>query len=287
MTEAMRFTKKIVAAVGLLALCGCKPALGRVDAVGDRRQSIVGGEAQPPVGPWYVSLQYRGMHLCGGSLLAADIVITAAHCFELSNKVSDYEIFAGLFGGRNVPSAVQSIKIHPDYLDDSNSNDLALIRLANPLGFSDSIAPICLPDGDVPTDESAEALFWGEKQGTGNNRPLLQLTVPIVPNSVANDRAHYRGRIDDTMMAAGSGGKDACLREDGAPLVMKRKDAEDTWMLAGISSWGGGCDDGAWMPGIYARVSSGIRWITSTVQSLSASPGLPTDCGHQAVKKGS
>lgn len=280
----MRSMKKIMATVGLLTLCECKPALEHVDAAGNRQQDIVGEEATPRIGPWYVTLQYRGGRLCGGSILAADIVITAAHCFEVSTKPRDYKILAGPVSRRSVPSDVQSIEIHPDYKDNSDSNDLALIKLVEPLTFSDSISPLCLPDRDVPTDEPAEAMFWGEAPGTGNNRSLLQVTVPIVPNSIANDRAHYRGRIDDTMMAAGSGGTDACLPVDGAPLVMKRKDTEDTWVLEGITSWGGGCDDDARRLGIYARVRSGIRWITSTLQSLSASHGLPTDCGHQADK---
>jgi secreted trypsin-like serine protease len=86
------------------------------------------------------------------------------------------------------------------------------------------------------------------------------------------------------MIAAGSGGKGACVGVDGAPLVVKPMYTEDRWMLVGITSWGSDCDYEASKPQIYARVSSGIGWITSKIQSLSASHGLPADCGHQAVK---
>jgi secreted trypsin-like serine protease len=281
----MCFMKKIVAAAVLLALCECKPALDHVVAAGDRQQNIGDGkEARPHIGPWYVTLQYRGRPLCGGSILAADIVVTAAHCFGLSTKTRDYEILAGPVYWPNVASDVQSIEIHPKYDEDRNSNDLALIKLVKPVPFSDSISPICLPDRDVLANEPAEALFWGETRGTGSNRPLLPATVPIISIATANDRAHYNGRIDETMIAAGSGGKGACVGVDGAPLVVKRNDTEDRWMLVGIASWGIDCDQDASRPGVYARVRSGIGWITSAVQSLSASHGLPADCGHQAVK---
>lgn len=44
---------------------------------------IVGGqEAKPGSWPWQVSLSHAGDHLCGGTLVHPQWIVTASHCFE-------------------------------------------------------------------------------------------------------------------------------------------------------------------------------------------------------------
>uniref|UniRef100_A0A673MR54 Peptidase S1 domain-containing protein n=1 Tax=Sinocyclocheilus rhinocerous TaxID=307959 RepID=A0A673MR54_9TELE len=44
---------------------------------------IIGGStSQIGQWPWQVSLHYSGSHVCGGSLVSPDFVVSAAHCFQ-------------------------------------------------------------------------------------------------------------------------------------------------------------------------------------------------------------
>uniref|UniRef100_A0A8C1XA88 Peptidase S1 domain-containing protein n=1 Tax=Cyprinus carpio TaxID=7962 RepID=A0A8C1XA88_CYPCA len=46
---------------------------------------IIGGSvAADGQWPWQASLHFQGFHTCGGTLVAPDFIITAAHCFPKS-----------------------------------------------------------------------------------------------------------------------------------------------------------------------------------------------------------
>jgi secreted trypsin-like serine protease len=58
--------------------CGVRSSAVTADA-----DKIVGGTAaQVGDWPWQVSLQYRGDHICGGTLISNQWVLTAAHCVD-------------------------------------------------------------------------------------------------------------------------------------------------------------------------------------------------------------
>uniref|UniRef100_A0A8C8VLQ7 Peptidase S1 domain-containing protein n=1 Tax=Pelusios castaneus TaxID=367368 RepID=A0A8C8VLQ7_9SAUR len=53
--------------------CGKQLVSGRI---------LNGQNAKDGTWPWQVSVQKNGSHYCGGSLIAASWVVTAAHCFN-------------------------------------------------------------------------------------------------------------------------------------------------------------------------------------------------------------
>ena len=86
--------------LNLIILLFHLPGIGDVEC-GKRASGtrIVGGTmAKPGSWPWQVTMDYvpqKAPHWCGGSVVAPDWIVTAAHCFAYSNSPSDYKIVAG------------------------------------------------------------------------------------------------------------------------------------------------------------------------------------------------
>ena len=66
--------------------------------------SRVNGEATPNSWPWQISLRYRNFpyknaygHLCGGSLIENDLVLTAAHCVKSDPDPTSFRVTVGKF----------------------------------------------------------------------------------------------------------------------------------------------------------------------------------------------
>ncbi|CAF3745911.1 unnamed protein product [Rotaria sp. Silwood1] len=110
-------------------------------------QRIVGGvEAIAHSWPWIVSLQSRD-HFCGGTLIDNRHVLTAAHCISSTN----FRVIAGLHrrtdvnGPRSQNRRVLRVFVHEQYNSRTEANDIALVRLAQPVQFNNYVSAICLP----------------------------------------------------------------------------------------------------------------------------------------------
>ena len=232
---------------------------------------IVGGtSANISDWDWIVALTDSFGQFCGGSLIAADVVLTAAHCVDTASP-SSVTVVSGrqdlrTNNGQELP--VRSIVVHPDYDDFELVNDLALLFLSAP----SSHTPIDIVRSDqlhlTEPGTMARTAGWGETDTSFYSDILREVEVPIIANSVANRQDAYAGEVRPSMMAAGSEGKDSCYGDSGGPLVVPNDNGG--FSLAGITSWGYGC--GAYgLPGVYTRVSSFDSWIID--QALPSSQG--------------
>merc|ERR1711997_316608 len=93
-------------------------------------------------------------------------------------------------------------------------NDVAVLRLESPLGFSETVRPVCLPNFNFNyAGLYGTAVGWGSlaeeyQSGKPVVNPLNEVDVKIWDNAQCTEP--YGGRIFDTMLCANGKGKDAC-----------------------------------------------------------------------------
>jgi len=256
--------------------CGQSPQMRPNRRYDPEGQRIVGGvEARPGSHPWIVSLQMGESHFCGGTIIAPDVVVTAAHCVADGNPDV---IVAGAHDHYRPNSNVQRsrpsrVVYHQRYNPDTTLNDIAVIKLATPFKFNANVQPACLPEASeqVPDNSQGTVAGWGlTREGGGDtSNILMQVGIPVISQtSCARQYASQGIRIDGAaMLCAGypQGGKDSCQGDSGGPFVFK---GTNGYTLHGVVSFGVGCAR-AGSPGVYARVSNYIQWINATVKSMS------------------
>lgn len=239
-----------------------------------RQSRVVGGEnADEGEWPWQVSLHALGQgHVCGASLIAPSWMVSAAHCFVDSRgfRYSDAKMWTAFLGlhdqsKRSVPGVqerrLQRITFHPFFNDFTFDYDIALLQLDQPVEYSPTVRPICLPDAShtFPTGKAIWVTGWGHTQEGGTGALILQKGEIRVINQTTCERLLPQ-QITDRMMCVGylSGGVDACQGDSGGPLSSVESDGR--MFLAGVVSWGDGCAQRN-KPGVYTRLPVFRNWI--------------------------
>ncbi|CAF2143489.1 unnamed protein product [Rotaria magnacalcarata] len=245
------------------------PKCGRTQTTPKFEGRIVGGhEAVPHSWPWQVLFEAGGT--CGGTLINAEYVLTAAHCIG-TKDLSEITITAGLHSleqnentetTRQVRQAQQVI-VHPGYNSDTSKNDLALVRLAEPVEFNENVQPACLPGPDPKPDSEVVLIGWGVTSTGGELSPVLKQTeVQVIDHCDQHwaevDDATQLCFKDKTLTSA------SCQGDSGGPALQKH---EGQWVVEGVTSFGHETCEiiQHGLPDVYTRVSAFLPWIHSVI----------------------
>jgi len=248
--------------------CTC----GQANRVG----RIVGGvETEVNEYPWQAAMVYYGSSqvFCGASVIGSKHLLTAAHCTQAVTDYNlDYQVLLGAHGLTNSASsqerfpAVEFIQ-HPAYDSSTYDNDISIIVIDGTVDFTLSqIRPVCLP-ANAANDYAyltATVSGWGTLE-SGGSQPdvLMEVDVPTMSNSDCQNA--YGNAITDNMLCAGydEGKKDSCQGDSGGPLIYN---SGSGYTLIGVVSWGYGCASAGY-PGVYARVTQYLSWISTNSAS--------------------
>ncbi|XP_075281223.1 coagulation factor X [Opisthocomus hoazin] len=237
----------------------------------------VTGEAGglPSVSPWQAVLyidEYDEWH-CGGTILNEYFILSAAHCV---NHSKDFSVIVGMVDKEKAePSRathrVKKIIAHSQYDMSTFDSDIALLKLEEPITFSEDVVPACLPEEDF-ADYILMKQTFGIVSGFGNTferAPLVRrmkvLQIPYVDENTC--KLALNKPVTKNMFCAGydKDGRDVCQGDGGGPHVTEYN---GTYFVTGVTSWGEGCGrPGKY--GVYTRLSKFLPWVRSVLTESS------------------
>ncbi|NXN87974.1 CEL2A elastase, partial [Bombycilla garrulus] len=234
---------------------------------------VVGGEAARPYSwPWQASLQYQSSgkwyHTCGGTLIATNWVLTAAHCISSSLT---YRVVLGKYNldaeeEGSVALSPETIVVNKNWDEDdvSNGYDIALIKLPEHVTLSDQIQLACLPAaGSILSSNTAcYVTGWGRLKTNGPlPDDLQQGLLLVVDYATCSKRSWWGSIVKNTMVCAGGDGvTSSCNGDSGGPLNCQGSDGK--WEVHGIVSFGSSLSCNFYhKPSVFTRVSAYISWI--------------------------
>ncbi|XP_060524461.1 phenoloxidase-activating factor 2-like isoform X2 [Cylas formicarius] len=252
------------------------------------------GVSDPGGYPWQAYLR-NVTHIFSGSgaLLDSFHVLTAAHKIaSIEDQPEDLTVYFGVWNPSNLKdtqsSIVADIRIHPSFNSKTLLNDIAILRLRQPIvfGIHNTINTICLPEYETDFIGSlCSVAGWGQSSFNSLDAPTSpqkQVTVKVAdaktcrdsfakPNLLGTNVDVYLDQVGE-ICAGGEAMRDACT-DGGSPLVCPGSDGKLN--AAGLVIWGKNCGQPG-VYGVYVNLPYYSNWIQTTIESLNVLDNVVT-----------
>ena len=228
---------------------------------------IVGGEnAKISDYPYLVQVLNAKGVVGGGSIITKRFIVTAAH---LSGKRPVVAVLVGSeIRGMGTRYEVEVIK-HEHYSGSEGgwNNDIALLRLEEPLEFSENVKKIGLATKSSTLEQgpNAEVIGFGVTETGKVSTTLQKAKVRLLSSETCKKFSDESFSAKNHLCAANYNEKrDACKGDSGGPLITWSSKGDA--VLIGLVSYGAENCTAFLSPGFYTRISSYLDWISKKLK---------------------
>ncbi|KAF6207539.1 hypothetical protein GE061_015986 [Apolygus lucorum] len=250
------------------------------------QKRIVGGTvAKQNEFIWMTGLVHKstGSRFCGAAIISDDIILTAAHCLDnmqprdIEVVVGDHDMKGRVRTKAEQKIAVRTLAQHERWDTKKLVNDIALVKLADKIKFSQDVGPVCLPSGRSSlVGSSITAMGWGLTQTLFERDRGLLRKVDLKVVDIPTCSASYGNTINTrqvTQLCTYGKNKDTCQGDSGGPLVWMDPETNRYTQVA-LVSYGKKC--GSASPAVNTDVSAYMDWIRTNMRRLSPGKAVCT-----------